>query len=249
MKIFPKYSAALMAILVLTMSSCTKDKYANHRYWVSWGDVRVEGESFSILLDDGKTLDIIESVVPLHEIIDGERVLANYIILESGTNNYDIRLNALGKISVKEPLYKSELSEQELEEIGSDPLMIPQQPWFGGDKYMNVLFEFRYAYLNITHKINLLIDDVNSTDSEIFAELRHDASGDNQALTGEARVSFLVDGLIPEGRNEIKVTIGWADYDGRLHSESIILRKAPVSSSYTIQRVETEYLKGALPIL
>lgn len=224
MKVLSKLSLVVIAVIALMSTSCN-DKNDSFKYWVSYGEVQIGEDYYRIILDNGKILYVTETAVPPYSVQDGQRVVANYTILETMSDGYNVRLNAISEIRTKDVLYKSQLSEEQLAELGDDPVNIVGSAWFSAGKYLNVDFEVLYSSNDITHILNLVVDDENSTPDEKIVEFRHNALGDIPFHSGRGCVSFRVEDLIPEGKDEVNVVLKWRNYRGEERSENMVLKR------------------------
>lgn len=212
----------IIAVFSLFLSGCANDDNLRpDRFWVSYGEVIIDGDSCTINIDDGKLLYITESIVPLHQIIDKQCVVANYTILKILPEGYNVRLNALSDVPVKEPLHKSQLTESEYEECGDNFLALTRKPWFSLGKYITVAFETLYDSSRIHPELNLVIDEDNSTADEIFAELKYESASEFHFQRGSGIISFKAIDLIPSDKNGIKVIVKWKDICGEESSQTL----------------------------
>ena len=60
--------------------------------------------------------------------------------------------------------------------------------------------------------LNLVVDEERSTDERVYVTLTHNAFGDARMYRGYGRVSFDIADLLPEGKDQIVVVLGWTDY-------------------------------------
>ncbi len=230
MKLLSKLSMVVIAVMAFMVTSCN-DKNYSFKYWVSYGEVQIEEESYRIILDDGKILYVTETEVPLYNVQNGQRVIANYTILETLTDGYNVRLNAISDILTKDILYKSEMTEDQLAELGDDPINIIGSVWFSIGKYMNIDFEFFYSSSNIAHMLNLVVDDENSTPDKKIVEFKHNAFGDYPSFSGRGCVAFRVGDLIPADKDEVTVVLKWRNYQGVECSKDLVLKRPQGPSS------------------
>lgn len=221
MKSIIKLQFIFIAVFALLLGGCDNDNLHPDRFWVSYGEVVVDGDSYTINLDDGKLLYITETIVPLVQIVDEQCVVANYTILKTLPEGYNVRLNALSKVSVKIPLHKSLLSENQYGELGDNSLAVIKRPWFSLGKYITVAFETTYNSGNIHPELNLVVDENSSTADEIIVELKYKSAAGFYHKKGSEIISFKALDLIPSGKNEIKVTVKWKNARGEESSETL----------------------------
>lgn len=225
MKSLVKLQFIITAAFTLILSGCDDDHQHSDKFWVGYGEIAIDGNSHTINLDEGKRLYIMETVVPPYRIVDKQCVVANYTILNTLPEGYNVRLNALSKVAVKVPLYKSRLSENEYEELGDNPLAVIKRPWFSLGKYITLAFETTYNNSHIHPELNLIIDEDRSTTDEIFVELKYKSPADFYSKKGSEIISFDALDLISGEKNEIRITVKWKDIHGGESSETLSITR------------------------
>ncbi len=214
-------SIATIGLLAVGFTGC-KDTDDGERYVASYGEIRGSQNDFDIVRDDGTMLYVDVNQTGGHEVEDGQRVLANYTILGARDGGLAIRLHALYDVLTKNSISQSFLDADfphRADSVGYDPIVV-SDAWFGS-KYLNIYFSIQYAVnSNVAHLISLVYDDTRSTDQELFVELRHNDYGEHRATYGWGVVSFDLSDLMPVGKDKIKVTLSWTDYEGYHHSVS-----------------------------
>lgn len=179
--------------------------------------------NFSIVTDLGNVLNVKENADPSVSVEDGMRVVVKFSILsQKDAAHYDVKVYAMGKLLTKEPVRLSELTEEEQKEIGDDPIEV-WDAWFGG-KYLNINFMIYRSDPELAHFINLVVDERHSSEDEVIVTLRHNAFGDQPMARVVSPVSFDLSELVPEGKEEIKVTLKWTDYNGLGQSSSGVFK-------------------------
>lgn len=222
-----RYAMWAMTGVLLLFSSCKKD-YDSYYIGVSYGNVVGNTGAYTIKTDEGMTLYIVENGCPGTEVTDGERIMANYTILEQVEMGYNVRLNFLQNILTKNPVYLSQMTPAQQEELGNDPVNVLGMN-FGG-KYLNVNLEILRKDPALAHSINLAVDEQRSDDKTVYLTLRHNAYGDAASVATSQRVSFDLSGLVPEGQRQITVYVDWTNYQGMERQDSGILPCRPVIS-------------------
>lgn len=211
--------------ILLVLSSCRKDLLDSGPNWiVSYGVM--QGTTL-INTDNGNRLNIAEIGGRLRfPLRDGMRVIASYTVLDFVDNQYNIRLNIIDSILTKPPVFRSDFTEEQLTtEIGNDPVDVIDL-WFSAGRFLNVSFNIYSDNSSVPHLLNLVVDDEASTPDLIVAEIRHNAFNSRPLLRTFGRVSYLVNGLLPEGRTEVQMEIRWRDYRGRDNIRRGIFRPA-----------------------
>ncbi len=207
----------MMLGAVLLFSSCKKE-YESYHFGVSYGNIVGNAESYNILTDEGLTLYVVENNVSEAEVEDGQRVMANYTVLERVEQGYNVQLNFLYNILTKDPVFLSEMTSEEQNEIGNDPLNVLSMS-FGG-KYLNVNMQLMRKDPELAHFVNLVVDEQRSDDQTVYLTLRHNAYGDATSIPVSQRVSFDLSKLVPEGQQQINVYVEWTNYQGEHREDS-----------------------------
>ena len=227
----------LAAIPLWGLTSCLDDnKYAYFHPNESWGTIVGTPENFKIETDNGNPLRVTENLDPSFPVEDSLRVVATFTPLEqTGENSFDIRVNAMKKLLTKMPVYLSELTPDEIDSLGTDPIDI-ENAWFGTGEYLNIEFIIFVNDPQKAHFLNLVVDEEKSTPEEVFVTLRHNAFKDETRQKGWGRVSFDIAGLVPAGKDQIKVTLQWTGYSGVPDSASGIFKLREQNSSFSVTR-------------
>ncbi len=236
--------ALLIAVLSGVLVSCDKDSHSDYfyvgddRFYVSYGVVVGTQEAYTIRTDVGNTLIVVENLCPSFAMEDSMRVRINYTIDRQTSEGFEIRLNAIEKILSKAPVYSTELTSDELADLGDDPIEVAEA-WFGGN-YLNINFlVFRYDPA-LAHFINLLVDEENSTEDDVVVILKHNAYDDPTTSLAFSRVSFDLSDLVPIGQESVKITLKWTDYNDSEHMDSGEFVLNDFTSSTTLVGEEDE---------
>lgn len=212
-----RYALWLMTAGVLCLSSCKKE-YDSYHFGVSYGNVVGTSESYNILTDEGLTLYIVDNDFIDAEVEDGQRVMANYTVLDRVEKGYNVQLNFLYNILTKDPVFLSEMTSEEQNQLGNDPLNVLSMS-FGG-KYLNVNMELMRKDPELAHFLNLVVDEQRSDNQTVYLTLRHNAYGDATSIPVSQRVSFDLSKLLPEGQQQINVYVEWTNYRGEQRQDS-----------------------------
>ena len=211
MKRVSKLFAMLIAAVGTMVFSACDTSTDGENFYVSYGEVVGTSEAYTIKTDAGNTLHIVENLLPTFPVEDGMRVRVNFTIQEQSGSDLNVRLNAIEKVLSKEPVYSSQLTPEELEELGNDPIYV-ENAWFGG-KYLNIDFAVLRFDPQLAHFINLYVDEEGSDENNVVVVLKHNAYGDPTTSLAFGRVSFDISKLVPEGKSSILVTLRWRNYD------------------------------------
>ena len=235
-----------MLLSVVGLTSCLDD---DKHEWLhmkeSWGTVIGTQEEFKIVTDLGNTLLVVENNDPSFQIEDSMRVVVTFTELEQrGENVFDIRINAIRELLTKDPLYSSQLNEQQVDSVGNDPIEA-LYAWFGNGQYLNIEFGIYFSDLQKSHMLNLVVDEEHSTDEQVYVQLKHNAFDDDvRKYEGYGRVSFDIADLIPEGKDQIIVVLEWKDYAYLPQTISGVFRQ--VKADDTTQVAYTLLKKGTI---
>ena len=213
-------AAATVGTVWMAMVSCLKNDNEIYSMQECYGIVGEVRPVPVVLTDGGDTLYVRENRDTRFELNDGLRVRMNFTVLEQQRPHvYDVEAHAFGKMLTKDAVRLSELDEAQRDSIGNDPIGVCAA-WFGGGRYLNVIFGIRFADPDSRHFVNLVVDEENSTEQKVIVTLRHNAFGDGIFEMGYGRASFDISGLVPEGKNGMTVVLNWTDYDGVARSDS-----------------------------
>ena len=169
-------------------------------FGVSYGNIVGSADSYHIVTDEGTNLYVVEGASAT-EVVDGQRVMANYSIEDRVETGYNIRLNFLYNILTKDPVFLSKITWDERREIGDDPLNVRSMS-FGG-KYLNVNIEVMRKNPEVAHFINAVVDEQRSDDQTVYLTLTHNAYGDEASIPVAQWVSFDLSTLVPAVNNRL----------------------------------------------
>ncbi len=208
-----------LATLLVSANSCKKDttiRYSNE----TMGNV-VNG---IYTTDQGNIFNIVEQGCP-GKIDTMKRVYTVSDVIrktaEGEENEYDIRLHYIIEPLDKPMVIKSEATEEELEEIGDDPIDLVRG-WFSGG-YINIIFQTEFKKdSKVKHFINLVVDDSKTEDGKLFLELRHNAYGETNAglsssnrdiIIGSSLATFPISNIVPDDVDEVDVYISYSWFE------------------------------------
>ena len=195
---------------MVLLSSCSKF-LDDEQYYVSYGNLGLDGSTWYIHTDYGNRLNIVDNGSANFNFSEGDRIVASYKIDGVPVDTtFNIKLNVIIKVLTKTPLTLSVLTPEQITAIGDDPVNL-KEAWFGRG-YLNITFELFRNDPSIAHFINLVYDDGESTDDKMVFELRHNAYNDLASVYSFGRASFDITELIPDDKSEINVVLKWVDY-------------------------------------
>ena len=216
-----KFTTLIIAALcaVTFFQSCDKHDKGDY-YYQRYGEIIGDKDNFKILLDDSTTLNIVENHTKEFEVKDGQRVIADFSILETATpaptssteKELNVRLNYLYDVLCKAPNYLSKLSMEQIDSLGDNRAEL-LDGWISA-KYFNFVFEFSRYDLDIKHMVSLIYDDKKSNSEELYFTFKHNAFEDKQAQLVRGRVSFDISDILAtiQPDSSVKVNISWEGY-------------------------------------
>lgn len=205
-------AGAIALFFSILAVSCKKDDTILYNFTTT-GNV-VDGQFIS---DDGD-LFIVTDRTCTGSFEGMERAMISCDILrKNGPNSYDIRLNGIVRMLVKDAVQASTADESA---IGNDPISL-ETGWFSGG-YMNIHGLITYKKDSETmHFINLVYDDINSGADTLRFTLRHNGYGEiygapemknDELALGRVCASFPLEKYIPAGVESIPVKVSWTWY-------------------------------------
>lgn len=245
---------ALLALMSFAFVSCgDDDDYSLDKYWISYGTVEGEGSTYIIRRDDGSKLHIVSNLLPLYRFTDGQRIIANYTILDDATDSdltasYYIRLNAITEVLTKSTIKQSFINadaEHRNDSIGNTPLGV-EEAWIGS-KYLNINFTFlTNPYNRVQHMISLVRNDIELNEAgEVVLTLRHNAfkdvpSSSNPMVVAFGRVSFDISAVVPEDAMSAKIRLVWEEYGATINDRETKYKTGEFISPSFLSGAESE---------
>ena len=216
---------SLLTIVVLLFFACTT-KSPERGYHIGWGVIKGEESPFSIRMDYGSQLYIVENLAPGFEMEDDKRVIVDYSIIEQVSESvYNVRVNMLYNVLSKPLLAQSYINNEENgigeDSVGYDPIRVNWARFSG--EFLNLGIQVWMNNNNAPHLINLVYDDTEG-DIEVKGDtalltLRHNAFDDaKNTLSNEQYASFPLSDLILPPATERPVKLTWRDYNGKMLS-------------------------------
>ncbi len=211
MKLF--FKCAVGVAIPLLLNSCDlNDSYSLGDVWYSLATVKPlnDSKTYSLTLDNGKTLWLAATNVPEYKPKENQRALIYYTILSDTFQRYDhaIQLHNIRNILTKSFVEKDLIGDKSDAKYGTDPVRILGM-WMG-DGYLNVHFGFNYGGTKV-HYINL-IHRPEVSKSPYYFEFRHNAYGDPQRYGRKGLVAFDMSKLNVD--KEVTLTIRVKTFNG-----------------------------------
>jgi hypothetical protein len=197
-------------LIVFAFVACDKDNDAPR--YISVGSIEKTGNAstdFIVNLDNGKVLTPIQ-IFDNNNVADGDRVTVDYDIIEKkGTNDYDVNIYDIDDILTKGVL---QLTEQNKDSIGNDPIHACDDDIWISDKHLNIVFDY-FGYSK-THFINLVrpIGDTHNNDGRLILEFKHNANADYPSRLLRGIVSFELENLREADETSVDFVVKVTDY-------------------------------------
>lgn len=197
MRLFFNFVGGVMIALLLN-SCLDNDGYSLGDIWYSLATVNPSdnGRTYSLTLDDGKTLWPAATQVPHYKPKANQRALVYYTILSDSFQGYNHAVQVRDIQNILTKPFVDRFNPDSLDVIyGKDPLKIMDM-WMG-DGYLNVQFGFNFGgtkrhYINLIHR-------PDKSNAYTF-ELRHHAYGDPQRYGRKGIVAFDLSKLKLDGK-------------------------------------------------
>jgi len=149
------------------------------------------------------------------------RVFFNYSFLSNkitvdGESFYNIRLNRFYQLHTEDIKVLSQMTPEEVENIGTDAVGVYQASVGGG--YVNINFCYTYNPVmaeTFVHDVDLIYDDVNFSDGRIHLLLRHKGDGSTStSYINYKTASFRLVAPLDSPENTGKtLVLDWSWYD------------------------------------
>ncbi len=232
----------ILAAAILTVSCAKDSGGDLRPLWNELGVITyVGGDEYFEITDDKGNVYIVQDIAlqSFYGVTEGKRLYFCYYDYVDVTGNPTIRpeiqdeervleitLERLEYVLSKPVIRESFILEDEAkrrDSIGYDGIRPyeKQTAWFGGD-FLNIRFEYlRYENSQVRHMVNLVWDDVRIQESEeddyVHLHLHHNAYGEVPSasatpVSDTGICSFNIAGLVPEGKEGVKVMLFWDWY-------------------------------------
>lgn len=209
MKFLRNIIISLVAILPV-LTSCKQDDTLQYNN-MTMGNI----SDGTFVSDLGNIFNVVEKNCT-GDLTSMKRAILLCDILKKvdGTENeYDIRLNRMAEVLVKNPITMSD-AEADAETRVADPIYIDQVWISGGYINMFLIYEFRNGSTQ-KHLVNLVLDESDSNSGKYSFTLRHNSYGESMihdaagtTLSG-AYVSFPITGIIKGNTADISIECEW----------------------------------------
>lgn len=171
--------------------------------------------TFSMQLDDVTTLlpsNVKTSPFGAKEV----RALVNYNDNGETGSVRSVHINWMDSIRTKNTV--PSLGDENDLRYGKDPIEVVRD-WVtvAEDGYLTLRIRTLWGPANNRHYINLLTGVNPENPYEL--ELRHDAKGDVNGVTGDALIAFRLADLPAADANPVKIKLNWMSFSGRKSAE------------------------------
>lgn len=209
-----KVALIWLSVACAALTSCKQDDTLRYNN-ITMGDIK----NGTFISDQGNIFNVVEKTCE-GNLEDMKRafVACDVLRLKPGTENeYDIRLNAIANVLVKDAISRQAADENENYAV-SDPIHINDLWIAGGYINMQIVFDM-VSGSSTKHLVNLVIDEKSDEDGKYIFTLRHNSYGDSmiydtnnekEIVLGLAYVSFPLTGIID--RDNAEITFNWTWY-------------------------------------
>lgn len=193
----------LLLALVPMIQSCDDDGYSIGDLGWDWATVRTTGGGGYYLEGDRwGIIDPVATSIPWYKPVDGERVVTFFNPLADMDNKEGIRVKMEG---IRDVLTKDveDMTAENEEEFGNDPIVIYQGDMWLGGKYLNVIFaqdlprSEKHRISLVENKIETGVDNAIEPDGYVHLELRYNTYDDTTDRWGWGRVSYNLEKFYP----------------------------------------------------
>lgn len=214
-----KVALIWLSVACVALTSCKQDDTLRYNN-ITMGDIK----NGTFISDQGNIFNVVEKTCEGNlEEMKRAFVACDVLRLKPGTENeYDIRLNAVANVLVKDAI-KRNIADEDDEAAVSDPVYINAFWISGGYLNMQIIFEKKEGS-DKKHLVNLVMEE-NEEDGKYVFTLRHNAFGESftyepndgdKIMLALAYVSFPLTDIIDMSSAEI--TFNWKWYQDSVPS-------------------------------
>ena len=225
MKKFNWFLVMLLLALVPALQSCDDDGYSIGDLGWDWATVHATGGGGYYLEGDRwGVIDPVASSIPWYKPVDGERVVAFFNPLADTDNGAQVKIEGIQEVLTKEV---EDMTAENEEEFGNDPIVIYQGDMWLGGKFLNIIFH-QYLPHNDKHRISLVQNKIEpetpetpetlnvDEDGYIHLELRYNTYDDVTKYRGWGRVSYNLEEFYPSAKD---AETEWKGFKVTINSE------------------------------
>lgn len=210
MKKFNWLLVMLLLALVPVLQSCDDDGYSIGDIGWDWATVRATGGGGYYLEGDRwGMIDPVASSIPWYKPVDGERVVAFFNPLADTDKGAQVKIEGIQEVLTKEV---EDMTAENEEEFGNDPIVIYQGDMWLGGKFLNIIFH-QYLPRSEKHRISLVQNKIEpeapetpealkvDEDGYIHLELRYNTYDDVTGYRVWGRVSYNLEEFYPTAKD------------------------------------------------
>ena len=210
MKKFNWLLVMLLLALVPALQSCDDDGYSIGDIGWDWATVRAtSGGGYYLEGDRWGMIDPVASSIPWYKPVDGERVVAFFNPLADTDKGAQVKIEGIQEVLTKEV---EDMTAENEEEFGNDPIVIYQGDMWLGGKFLNIIFH-QYLPRSEKHRISLVQNKIEpeapetpealnvDEDGYIHLELRYNTYDDVTGYRGWGRVSYNLEEFYPTAKD------------------------------------------------
>ena len=196
---------SFLTLIATTFYSCdNNDGYSIGDIGMSWATVRVlNNNTYYLDSDNYGTLWLSADAARWYKPVEGERVISYFNPLADNYKNYDmaVKLEAIYPILTKDIV---EITPENEQEIGNDPIVILKGNLWVSNGFMNIIFR-QDMPLTDKHFINLVQGESIDGDNEdyTYLALRYNTYNDLSGYWQNGAVSFNLNTLDLSGKKGI----------------------------------------------
>ncbi|MDD3037093.1 NigD-like protein [Bacteroides sp.] len=204
----------LLLALVPVLQSCddNDDYYSIEDFSWDWATVHATGGgSYYLEGDRWGIIDPVTTAIPWYRPVDGKRVVAIFNPLADTKDGVEVQMKGINEVLTKEV---EEMTAENEEEFGNDPILIYQGDMWLGGKFLNIIFYQNVPYSK-KHRISLVQNKIKTPevpenpetqsvdeDGYVHLELRYNTYDDVTKDWGWGRVSYNLEEFYPKEKEE-----------------------------------------------
>lgn len=200
---------SMLFVLIPVLQSCDdSDGYSIGQRGRSWATVRVvSGDTYYLESDSYGSLWPAATRIYGFKPVDGKRVLVIFNPLYDDYGKYDmaIKVENIFPITTKQV---EDLTLENKEEIGNDPVSILKGDIWIANGYLNLIFEQNRPVYE-PHLVSLVRNTIEEAEDDgyIHLEYRYNTHNDLSGRLGYEAVSFNLNSLNFEGKKGLKLKL------------------------------------------
>lgn len=208
MKKFNWLLIMLSIALIPALQSCDdNDGYSIGDLGWDWATVRATGGGGYYLEGDRWGLiDPVATAIPWFKPVDGERVVAFFNPLADTDEGVQVKMEGMQDVLTKEV---EDMTAENEEELGNDPIVIYQGDMWLGGKYLNIIFEQnlpssgKHRISLVQNKIDLETPEALTVDEDGYVqlELRYNTYNNTTGYKSWGRVSYNLEPFFPKEKD------------------------------------------------